>query len=127
MTPKPDQNPKVFPKVAVQTILGGWWDSKTKSPLKKPKPPSEARSKGGDVFDIQPELSSQQAVGVLLDIKDCLGYEPKPKKVIKRGGYLNRADFLGELCSALQKDFNAHYGVNEQTTQTVTKEIHAHA
>ncbi len=94
MTMKAEPNPKVFPKIAVQTILGDWWNSKTKSPLKKPKPQSEARSQGGNVFDIQPELSSQQAVGVLLDLKDCLGYEPKPKKVIKRGGYSDCAEFF---------------------------------
>ena len=126
MTSKAGLNPKVFPKAAVQTILGDWWSSKTQSPLKKPKPPGEARSKGGNVFDIQPELSSQQAVGVLLDLKDQLGYEPK-KKVIRRGGYINRAQFIEHLCNALENDFKAHYGLSEQSGETVTQEIHAHA
>jgi hypothetical protein len=127
MTLKADPSPKVFPKIAVQKILGDWWNSKTKSPLKKPKPSSEARIKGGNVFDIQPELSSQQAVGILLDVKDCLGYEPKAKKVIKRGGYQNRPEFIEQLCNALEKDFNTHHGINEQTTEPETQEIHAHA
>jgi len=127
MTVNAELNPKVFPKSAVQTILGNWWNSKTQSPLKKPKTPNEARSKGGNVFDIQPELSSQQAVGVLLDLKDCLGYEPKPKKVIRRGGYNNRAEFIEKLCNAIEQDFKPHYGISEQTGETLTQEIHAHA
>jgi hypothetical protein len=116
-----------FPTAKVETVLGNWYDERMKTALRTPKSPDERRLSGGSVFDIQPELSSQQAVGVLLDLKDCLGYEPKPKKVIKRGGYLNRAEFIGQLCDALEKDFNAHHGVNEQTTETVTQEIHAHA
>jgi hypothetical protein len=127
MTLKASPNSKVFPKVAIQTILGNWWDSKIKSPLKKPKPPNEARTKGGNVFDIQPEMSSQQAVSVLLDVKECLGYEPKPKKVIQRGGYKSRAEFLEKLCCELEKDFKAHYGITEQSGETVAQEIHAHA
>ncbi len=126
MTSNAGANPKVFPKVAVQTVLGNWWDSKTKSPLKKPKPPGEARSKGGNVFDIQSELSSQQDLGVLLDLEDHLEYEPK-KKVIRRGGYNGRTEFIGHLCDALEKDFKAHYGISEQSGETVTEEIHAHA
>jgi hypothetical protein len=127
MTVKAELNPKVFPKLAVRAVLGNWWNSKTHSPLKKPKPPNEARSKGGNVFDIQPELSSQQAVGVLLDLKDCLGYEPKPKKVIRRGGYNNRTEFIEKLCGALEQDFKAHYGISEQAGETLAQEIHAHA
>jgi len=127
MTLKASPNSKVFPKLAIQTILGNWWDSKIKSPLKKPKPPNEARIKGGNVFDIQPEMSSQQAVSVLLDVKECLGYEPKPKKVIQRGGYKSRAEFLEKLCGELEKDFKAHYGITEQSGETVAQEIHAHA
>jgi hypothetical protein len=127
MTLKADPNSKVFPKAAVQKILGDWWDSKTKSPLKKPKPPNEARAKGGNVFDIQPELSSQQAVGILLDLKESLGYEPKPKKVIQRGGYKNRTEFLEKLCGELEKDFKAHYGIAQQSGETLTQETHAHA
>lgn len=127
MTWKASPNSKVFPKVVIQTILGNWWDSKIESPLKKPKPPNEARTKGGNVFDIQPEMSSQQAVSVLLDVKECLGYEPKPKKVIQRGGYKSRAEFLEKLCGELEKDFKAHYGIAEQSGETVAQEIHAHA
>ena len=127
MTLKAEPNSKVFPKHAVEKISGDWWNSKTQSPLKKPKSASEARSKGGNIFDILPELSSQQAVGILLDIKDCLGYEPKPKNVIKRGGYNNRAEFIEKLCDALEKDFNAHYGIHQQAGETLAQEIHTHA
>jgi hypothetical protein len=119
-------NPKKFPKAAVQKLLETWWNSKTQSPLKKPKPPGEAHSKGGTVFDIQPELSSQQAVGVLLDLTEALGYEPK-KKVIRRGGYTSKNVFMDHLCNALEKDFNAHYDTSEQSDATVTQEIHAYA
>jgi hypothetical protein len=126
MTPKAESNPKMFPKAAIQAVLDGWWDLKTKSPLKKPKPPSETHSKGGSVFDILPELSSQQAVGVLLDLKEHLGYEPS-KKLIRRGGYKSRVDFIGQLCDALEKEFMAHYGLSEESEQNVVQEIHAHA
>lgn len=126
MTTKMESNPKIFPKAAIQAVLDGWWDSKTKSPLKKPKPPSETHSTGGSVFDILPELSSQQAVGVLLDLKDQLGYEPS-KKLIRRGGYKSRADFIGQFCDALEKDFKAKYDLSEQSEQNVVQEIHAHA
>lgn len=126
MTSKAGLNPKVFPKAAIQKLLGTWWSSKTQSPLKKPKPAGDAHSNGGTVFDIQPELSSQQAVGVLLDLKDELGYEPK-KKVIRRGGYSGKSAFIDHLCNALEKDFNAHYGNSEQSDVTVTQEVHAYA
>lgn len=128
MTGSPGVNSKLFPKVRIQEILGRWWDSKVLSPLRKPKAPSQARSQGGTVFDIQPELSSQQAVGVLLQLRDCLEYEPKPNKVIRRGGYNGRSQFLEQLCNALENDFNIQNRVSEHSGKQIEQlEIKDHA
>ena len=59
--PKAIPKDAVFPVDKLKALLSSWWDSKTQSPLKSPmKTPAS-----GTVFAVQPELSSQQAVGVL--------------------------------------------------------------
>lgn len=91
-----------FPAESVTKILNDWWNAKTQSPLKSP-------TKGvvkGTVFALQPELSSQQAVGVLVACKQVLGYRPS-KDTIKKGGYANKADFVKTLSQEIQKEFAA--------------------
>jgi len=95
-----DQPTAVFPTEKLMTLFSSWWDSKMNSPLKTPmKLPVK-----GSVFALQPELSSQQAVGILVSCKALLGYRPS-KDVIKKGGYANKADFLDSMLKALEDEF----------------------
>jgi hypothetical protein len=102
------QQPKLqnsaFPARDVFSLLSGWWDSKVSSPLKPPKLPTS-----GTVFVLQPELSSQQAVGILISLQDILGYRPS-KKVILKGGYRNKKEFMN-LVSKIQKEFTEKQAV----------------
>ena len=109
----------LFPTVELQNVLEKWWDSKTSSPLAAPKP-----ELGGTIFDLQPEVTSQQAVIVLLDCESVLGYQPS-KKAIKRGGYGNRAEFLQTLLSKLRAEWDAKYV--SKPAIPVSKETYAHA
>ncbi|HLH36154.1 MAG TPA: hypothetical protein VKX41_15895 [Alloacidobacterium sp.] len=90
-----------FPAGKLKTMASSWWDSKTKSPLK----PATKTPVKGTVFALQPEMSSQQAVGILVSFKQILGYRPS-KNVIKKGGYLNKSEFVGNLLQELQSEFN---------------------
>jgi hypothetical protein len=108
-----------FPTVELRNMLEKWWDSKTTSPLAAPKPKHD-----GTILDLQPEMTSQQAVIVLLDCEAVLGYQPS-KKVIKRGGYVSRAEFLQTLLSKIRAEWDAKYV--SKPPVPVSKEIYAHA
>ncbi len=108
-----------FPTVELRNTLEKWWDSKTTSPLAAPKPQLD-----GTIFDLQPEVTSQQAVIVLLDCEAVLGYQPS-KKVIKRGGYISRAEFLQTLLGKIRAEWDAKYV--SKPPVTVSKEMYAHA
>lgn len=96
-----------------------------KTALRTPKSPDERRLSGGTVFDIQPELSSQQAVAVLLDLEEILGYEPK-KKVIRRGGYSSRGQFVKELSARIESDYNDCHGIRKSVASVVGLENQIH-
>ena len=108
-----------FPTAGLRSALEKWWDSKTKSPLAAPKSKLE-----GTILDLQPEVTSQQAVIVLLDCEAVLGYQPS-KKVIKRGGYVSRDEFL----QTLLKGFRAEWDVKHlpKPSVTISKETYAPA
>lgn len=89
-----------FPADKLKAMISGWWDSKIQSPL---KPPSKV-STAGTVFALQPELSSQQAVGILVSCVALLGYRPTVD-VIQKGGYLNKAAFVAGLLTAIAAEF----------------------
>lgn len=116
---------KNYPKTAVETALGKWYDDLMHTALRRPKSPEERKSQGGSVFDIQPELSSQQAVAVLLEMEQILGYEPK-KKVIRRGGYRSRSEFIQDLSSKIETDFNDRYAVRKPVIAVVEVEKPIH-
>lgn len=63
---------------------------------------------GGTVFDIQPEMSSTKAVRVLLDLTNTIGFEPT-KKVIKKGGYHSKEEFVRELSDRVEQAFTEHH------------------
>jgi hypothetical protein len=114
-----------YPATKVETVLGNWYDERMKTALRTPKSPDERRLSGGSVFDIQPELSSQQAVAVLLDLEEVLGYEPK-KKVIRRGGYSSRGQFVKELSARIESDYNDRCGIRKPVASVVGVENQIH-
>lgn len=117
---------KVYPAAQIATALGNWYDERMQTALRRPKSPEERKAQGGSVFDIQPELSSQQAVAVLLELEEILGYEPK-KKVIRRGGYRSRSEFIGDLSAKIKADFDNHYAAKKPVVSVVEVEKQVHA
>lgn len=117
---------KVYPAAQVATALENWYDERMQTALRRPKSPEERKAEGGSVFDIQPELSSQQAVAVLLELEEILGYEPK-KKVIRRGGYRSRSEFIKDLSAKIEADFNDHYAAKKTVASVVEAEKQTHA
>src|SRR5580704_10661218 len=94
--PKLSQVVNSFPAEKLKALISGWWDSKIQSPLKRPSKVLTA----GTVFALQPELSSQQAVGILVSCIGLLGYRPSVD-VIQKGGYVNKAAFVAGLLTAI--------------------------
>ena len=105
-----------FPAENLKALLSGWWDSKTQSPL---KPPSKVPT-AGTVFALQPELSSQQAVGILVSCIGLLGYRPSVD-VIQKGGYMNKAAFIAGLLTTMAAEFTSKQ-VAPPATQAVKGE-----
>lgn len=113
-----------FPRAALEKYLGNWWDKKKSSPFLERKTPEECREKGGKVWEILPELSSNQAVPVLLELESILGFEPS-KDVIRRGGYRSRSEFISDMCSKIEAEHTARLG--KPARATIGKETRAHA
>lgn len=111
------KQPESFPAKELLAVLSTWYDKKVASPF-GPKLPN------GSSFDIQPELSSQQAVIVLLDCEKLLGYTPD-NKVIKRGGYIDKKEFLTTMMQRLQKEWETHQLPAVATTAMKENSIHA--
>jgi hypothetical protein len=95
-------SPGRFPKLDVETALKSWWKEQEGSSARYGDPFSDARTNGGTVFDIQPNVSSQEAVTVLLRLEKVLGYEP-PTSVIKRGGYKTCDEFVQDLTARVSE------------------------
>jgi hypothetical protein len=93
-----------FPEQKVVEFLSGWYDQQVNSALRAPKSPEHLLKEGGNVFDIQPELSSTNAVPVLLRLTDIVGFEPT-KSVIKRGGYRSKQEFVQDMTAKLKAAF----------------------
>jgi len=89
-------------RARLRDFLSGWYDKQMSTALRKPRSPADVLKKGGDVFDIQPEMASTKAVRVLLEVKDILGFEPS-KEVIKKGGYASKADFVDALTARIEE------------------------
>lgn len=102
----------IFPAEKLKAILDGYWQSKMLSPLKPPMKVPVA----GTVLALQPELSSQQAVAVLVSCKAALGYRPS-KNVIQKGGYMNKADFINGLLGEMSKEFATKQKINFVSTE----------
>ena len=100
-----------FPKRKVEDALRQWWREQEETSQRHGNPFSDAKiKKDGTVFEIQPQVSSQEAVCVLIDLEPLLGFEPS-KSVIKRGGYKSCEEFVSETTSRVEKEFlkrNSH-------------------
>jgi hypothetical protein len=94
----------------VESKLGMWWDHHESSALTRRRSPEECRRSGGTVFDIQPEVSSVQAVAALVQVEPLLGFELSGK-LIRRGGYNGRDQFVQDLTSRLEIEYANHLGV----------------
>jgi hypothetical protein len=107
MTP-PHSNfrPRGFPRAKIRLALVGWWDEYTSSSLRHPRCGAQTRS-GGTVFDVQPLVSGTEAVLVLLRLTPVLGFKVV-SDVIQRDGYNSKGEFVDDLCSRLEAEFNAH-------------------
>jgi hypothetical protein len=109
-----------FPRIEIESFLGNWWDQQMKSALKR------SDDKAKTVFCIQPEMSSQEAVKVLLGLTELLGYEPT-KKVIRRGGYQNRAQFILDMTSRIEAEFSHVHGFGPNSVANASTKASTHA
>jgi hypothetical protein len=100
--------PSPFPKAKVETLLKNWWKEQEASSARYGDPFSDVRTDGGTVFDIQPKVSSQEAVTVLLKLEKVLGHEP-PTSVIRRGGYKTCDEFVQELTASVSEWYSKYH------------------
>ena len=122
-------SPGKYPKTEVGHLLRTWWTKQMASPLRRPpQTPAVTRKEGGTIWDVQPELSSQQAVTVLADLESILGFRPKTS-VIRHGGYRGLEQFTQDLSANVESAFNEHYGVvhTNISQKTVEKEVSLNA
>lgn len=118
----PKQVPDEFPGEKLKTLFSGFWDEKISSPLKKPSPVKTTNT----VFALQPELSSQQAVGVLVSCVGLLGFRPSVD-VIEKGGYPNKAAFVSGLLTKVAAEFSEKKGASQKPTIVQKGEQNANA
>lgn len=113
-----------FPKEKLNALLSTFWDTKIQSPLKKPSPIQAANT----VFALQPELSSQQAVGILVSCVTLLGHRPSVN-VIEKGGYVNKVAFVSGLLAKIASEYSERQGsaltsiINVKGTQNATATV----
>ncbi|MGH8634238.1 MAG: hypothetical protein ACRET7_08905, partial [Burkholderiales bacterium] len=74
--------------------LQAWWDDEVggggNDPFAEPKKPS------GTIFDVLPVIDSLGAVAGLITIEKHVGFNVPPR-VIRRGGYRDFKDLVGDL------------------------------
>jgi hypothetical protein len=102
-----------FPKTQLELKLKKWWQRKAASPLRRRVP--DPRETGGTVFDIQPVVSSQEVVQILVEIERILGFKLDTSSIIKRGGYKNVEEFVTHVLPQLQTRFLNHNKVPQRT------------
>jgi hypothetical protein len=106
-----------FPKSQLDQKLRKWWQRKVASPLRRKVP--DPRKDGGTVFDIQPEVSSQEVVQILVEVEQVLGFKLDTSRIIKRGGYQNVDEFVTHVLPQLQTRFLNHHTVPPRTPKPV--------
>jgi hypothetical protein len=122
MTDGNSGSPEKYPKAEVEQVLQSWWTKQMASPLRRsPKAPAVTRKEGGTIWDVQPELSSQQAVTVIADLEQILGFRPKTS-VIRHGGYRGIDQFVRHLSANVESAFNERYGTAQSSAPAKTAE-----
>jgi hypothetical protein len=115
-------SPGKYPKLELEQVLRSWWAKQMASPIRRPpRPPVVTRKEGGTVWDVQPELSSQQAVTVLADLEQILGFRPKTS-VIRNGGYRGIDQFVRELSANVESAFNERFSSTSTNASAKTRE-----
>jgi hypothetical protein len=88
----------------VEKVLRDFWTRETSTSLRDPT--NQDGSGQGDVFDLLPEMSSHEAVKVLLDLRPILGLNLK-KSLIRRGGYSSCDDFVSHLMHRIREELGS--------------------
>jgi hypothetical protein len=91
-----------FDPAQVERVLTEFWKRETSTSLRESNADS-AQNGDGDVFDLLPEMSSHEAVKVLLDLAPVVGVKLK-KSLIRRGGYKNCEDFVTHLMHRISEE-----------------------
>jgi hypothetical protein len=94
--------PRYFDPNQLEKVLRDFWDRETSTSLREPSASGSGDGEG-DVFDLLPEMSSHEAVKVLLDLRPILGAKIN-KCLIRRGGYSDCEDFVFHLMERIQEE-----------------------
>jgi hypothetical protein len=94
-----------FDPAHVERVLREFWARETSTSLRESNADSP-KNGDGDVFDLLPEMSSHEAVKVLLDLAPVLGVKLK-KSLIRRGGYKNCEDFVTQLMQRIAEELSS--------------------
>jgi hypothetical protein len=96
----PYMTTRSFDPVQVEKVLRDFWARETSTSLRES---NKTESGEGDIFDLLPEMSSHEAVKVLLDLRPILGAKLK-KNLIRRGGYSNCEEFVSHMMGRIQEE-----------------------
>ena len=110
MRPRLENSHAAFPRAQVESALTAWWHQRAASALTRRRPPEECRRLGGTVFDIQPAISSIEAVPAMVQLEALLGFE-LAKNMLPHGGYDSREQFVRDLTSRLEIEYAKHHGL----------------
>lgn len=113
-----------FPKGEIEERLRDWWARKVARPLRRRT--KDPMKKGGTVFDVQPEVSSTEAVEVFIEIEPLLGFKIKGSRVVRRGGYRTCDDFVQHMLPRLETEFTKHHAVLAGIGARPSKEVRPH-
>ncbi len=97
---------KKFPGKEIEKALRDWYKRKTSSPLKRKRVRIP-----GSIFDIQPEVSSQETTQIVVLIEPLIGFKVKTGDIIKPGGYRNIEEFVAYTLKSLERVFNSRYRI----------------
>ena len=102
-----------FPKIELEDSLRRAWRRKVASPLRRRV--ADPRRTGGTVFDIQPEVASQEVVCILTAIEPILGFKLETSRIIKKGGYQNEREFVTHILPQLELIYLRNNGATRST------------
>jgi hypothetical protein len=97
---------KKFPGNEIEKALRDWYKSKTSSPLKRKR-----LKIPGSIFDIQPEVSSQETTQIVVVIEPLIGFKVKTGEIIKPGGYRSVEEFVSYTLKSLERVYNNRYRI----------------